>query len=363
VRTIFAHPIAQTIVVTNPPFGLFSVTRGDPPFTIAASASSGLPVAFQTTTPLVCTDAGAVVTFVAAGACLISVTQAGNADYLPATTQFVQFNVSDPPVPLAPVINFILGAPGSLIVDFSPTDPTVLVYVKFTVTCIGSNIVAATGTASPITVPGLTPGATYLCVVVATGLSGDSPPSAGVQGTPLAIPLSLSSVVFRKTHGTAGALDIPVDTTQPLNASVSVEPRAIGSGHTVIFGFSGPVTAIGTLTATDFFNPGAPVALQGTSVISGNTILVTLTNIPNGHRAAIVFNGINGSVTASANVGFLLGDANGNRSVSAADVTQVKVHAGQAASTASASSDLNANGTVTAVDILVAKGRSGTVLP
>ena len=65
-------------------------TYGAAPFTVSATASSGLPVSFASTTTSVCTVSGSTVTLVSAGAnCTIEATQAGNSDYgaAPATTR------------------------------------------------------------------------------------------------------------------------------------------------------------------------------------------------------------------------------------------------------------------------------------
>jgi hypothetical protein len=51
----------------------------------AASSNSGLPLTLTSVTPTVCSISGTVVTGIAAGVCVISATQEGNAAYLPAT--------------------------------------------------------------------------------------------------------------------------------------------------------------------------------------------------------------------------------------------------------------------------------------
>jgi predicted outer membrane repeat protein len=55
---------------------------GDPPFTVAATASSGLPVAF--TASGTCSVAGALVTVTGTGSCTITASQPGDATYNPA---------------------------------------------------------------------------------------------------------------------------------------------------------------------------------------------------------------------------------------------------------------------------------------
>ncbi len=81
--------------VTTIAFGpLSDVTLGTAPFTISATASSGLPVTFTSTTPAVCTVAGSTVTIVATGTCSITATQAGNATYSAATPVTQSFTVT-----------------------------------------------------------------------------------------------------------------------------------------------------------------------------------------------------------------------------------------------------------------------------
>jgi len=67
---------------------------GDPPFTISATASSGLPVAFTSLTPAVCTVATSTVSLVATGTCTIAANQAGDDNYLAAAQVTRSFEVT-----------------------------------------------------------------------------------------------------------------------------------------------------------------------------------------------------------------------------------------------------------------------------
>jgi hypothetical protein len=90
--------LSQTIT-----FGaLASKNYGDPPFTVSATASSGLPVTFISTTTAVCTVSGTTVTIVTGGTCTIQAQQAGNAYYAAATAVSQSFTV----VKLAQTITF-----------------------------------------------------------------------------------------------------------------------------------------------------------------------------------------------------------------------------------------------------------------
>jgi hypothetical protein len=72
---------AQTITFATLP----TQTYGAAPFTVSATATSGLAVTFTSTTTTVCTVSGSTVTLVAHGTCTIEATQAGNSDYAAAT--------------------------------------------------------------------------------------------------------------------------------------------------------------------------------------------------------------------------------------------------------------------------------------
>jgi hypothetical protein len=68
-------------------------TRIDPPFAITASASSSLPISFESLTPGVCTMLGNQVTLNDAGTCTLRASQPGNATYFAATAVTQSFTV------------------------------------------------------------------------------------------------------------------------------------------------------------------------------------------------------------------------------------------------------------------------------
>ncbi|MGB7758226.1 MAG: SBBP repeat-containing protein, partial [Bryobacteraceae bacterium] len=67
---------------------------GTSPFTIGATASSGLPVSFNSQTTPVCTVSGSQVTLVAVGTCTIQATQAGDSAYAAAPPVDQSFQVT-----------------------------------------------------------------------------------------------------------------------------------------------------------------------------------------------------------------------------------------------------------------------------
>ena len=89
-RSFTVSKASQTITFGSLSSRAFSPT----PFTVSASASSGLPVSFASTTLSVCTVSGASVTLVTVGTCTIQATQAGNTNYAAATPVNRSFTVS-----------------------------------------------------------------------------------------------------------------------------------------------------------------------------------------------------------------------------------------------------------------------------
>jgi hypothetical protein len=270
-------------------------------------------------------------------------------------------SVTPATVPGAPAIGTATAGNTQATVTFTtPASNGGSAITGYTVTCL-SGPVTATRAASPITVTGLTNGTLYSCLVTATNAAGTSAPSATVSVTPTApTPIALVAVQSRKVHGATGTYDIPIDSTIAIGGLVSVEPRAIGTGHVIVFQFNVPITVAGTVAVVDAL--AAPVGTPS-ALASGNEVLVTVTGVPDNKRVTVTLTGVNGTLTTSASMGFLVGDVNNSRSVTATDILQVKGRSGQVTDATNFKFDLNASGSITASDILAVKGRSGLVLP
>jgi hypothetical protein len=124
--------------------------------TLTATATSGLPVSFASTTPSICTVASGKASLLLPGTCILQATQAGNADYSAAT--LVQQNVV---VHLAPqTINF-------------PTIASQIVGANVTLSATASSgltvsFASATGTVCSVTGSTATMLTAGTCVIHAT---------------------------------------------------------------------------------------------------------------------------------------------------------------------------------------------------
>ena len=86
-------PGSQTIT-----FGaLAGQVFGTAPFTVSATASSGLTVSFSSQTAAVCTVSSATVTLLSVGTCAIQAPQAGSSDWTAATPVNQSFQVTQAP--------------------------------------------------------------------------------------------------------------------------------------------------------------------------------------------------------------------------------------------------------------------------
>lgn len=108
------------------------------PLTLTATASSGLSVSYASTTTSVCTVSGSTATFLVAGICSITATQAGNTNYFAATPVTQSFSVVS-----APTVSFTTSASVS---GSHSAGYTMVITVKNTGTATASNVTLSTAT-------------------------------------------------------------------------------------------------------------------------------------------------------------------------------------------------------------------------
>ena len=267
-----------------------------------------------------------------------------------------------PVVPDAPIIGAAVAGDSQASISFtSPINNGGALITQYTATCNPGNL-AASGVASPSTVNGLANNTLHTCSVTATSSAGTSVPSATVDVTPdIGVALALVAVKSRKTHGSAGAFSLPIEPVADINGPLTVEPRMIGSGHTLVFEFNVAISAPGTAQAIDA--SALPIGLASTAP-SGNNVVVTLTNIPDNQRITVTLSDVNGpGFSRAVSLGFLVGDVNGTKTVNASDISALKARTAQSLNLSNFQFDLNASGIVDGVDIIAAKLRSGRAVP
>lgn len=169
------------------------------------------------------------------------------------------------------------------------------------------------------------------------------------------------TVVSRKSHGGAGAFDIPL----PLTGALGVECRAGGPGgnHQIVATFAAPVT-ITAATVTP--GSGGTASVSGLPVVNGNTVTVNLTNVSQAQKIMINLIGVNdGSNTENISIpmGVLMGDTTGNQVVNSSDVSEAKLQTGLLVAPATFRRDVTTSGTINSTDVSAVKAATGTSIP
>ncbi len=154
---VHIHYLSQTITNNQ------SVTRrmDESPLTMAASASSGLPVSYTSVTPNLCTVNGSTVTFLHVGGCRVLASQAGNDTYAAAGDLGIIYTVSkgNQSITFPPLSDKTLGsdpntvalnatASSGLAVSYSSTSAGICSVAGSTVTLISAGICTITANQS-----------------------------------------------------------------------------------------------------------------------------------------------------------------------------------------------------------------------
>ena len=321
------------------------------------TASSGLlTFTYGTSTGAVCNVVGTTVTMLTAGTCTITAIQPGDTQYNATSTapQGVVFATS----PGAPTGVTAMAGNAQATVSFAaPASTGGATITGYTVTSIPSGGIDTNAGTTGLShlVNNLVNGTPYTFTVRATNIAGQGTISAASASVTPVAPIVIVSVNSRKTHAGIGPLDILIDHNIASNGLVFVEPRNIGSGHLLVFQFSGMVTVPGSVMTT--------AGSASTPIASGNSVFVTLTNVPDQQRVTVTLSGVNGAASATATMGFHVGDVSNSRAVNAADISGVKARVGQMVNAATARFDVNLSGVIDGADVSAVKARSGQVLP
>ncbi len=223
---------------------------GGPIYTVAATASSGLPVAFtiDASASAVCAIAGTTVSFTGAGTCVVNANQAGDADYTSAPQVQQSFTVGQ----------------GSQTITFTSTPPSSAVFggptytvaatassglpVVFTVDASASAVCAIAGTTVSFTGVGT-------CIVNANQAgSANVQPAAQVQQA-FAVARADQTITFTSTAPTGAVFG---GSTYTVSATAS-------SGLAVSFAIDASATSVCSISGTTVSFTGA-----GTCVVNAN---------------------------------------------------------------------------------------------
>ena len=252
----------QTIsfgALVNQPFGTL-------PFLVSAAASSGLPVSFASTTPIVCAVSGATVMLLSAGTCTIQATQAGNATYIPAAPVSQSFQVTqgpqtisftalpDQPLGASP-FTISASASSGLAVSFTSITPAVCTVLGATVTPV------SVGTC---TIQAMQSGnANYSAASPVNQSFQVTPGSESLSITTLSIPAGLQGVVYPMTALQVRGGTAPfIWSATGLPAGVSLSSGGVLSGTPL----QGGTSFQATVTVSD---GSAPQSLTASRVYNG----------------------------------------------------------------------------------------------
>ncbi|MDQ6861499.1 MAG: hypothetical protein M3032_10145 [Verrucomicrobiota bacterium] len=170
--------------------------------------------------------------------------------------------------------------------------------------------------------------------------------------------VTLVSAVSRKTHG-ATVIDLPL----PITGQPAIESRIAGTNgtHTVVLTFSNALTAVGSASVSrgvGSVRSGGIAAdphqyiVELTGVSNAQTLTVTLANVTDASGSSV------GAVSVS--LALLLGDANGDGIVNAADTQITRLQSGSVTDSTNFRVDYNADGTINSADASIARALSGT---
>ena len=170
--------------------------------------------------------------------------------------------------------------------------------------------------------------------------------------------LLLTGAVSRATQGGAGTFDINL----PLSGEPGVECRSTGGIYTLVYTFDNNVVS-GSAAVT-----GGTGTISGNPTFSGHTMTVNLVGVTDVQRITITLTNVTDEFSqvlppTSVNMNVLIGDANGNKSVNAADVALVKSQVNQAVTGSNFRDDVNGDGLISSGDVTLAKSHLGNGVP
>ena len=170
-------------------------------------------------------------------------------------------------------------------------------------------------------------------------------------------PLSLVWAASQMVHGGAGTFYLDLSLSER-----AIEPRDGSGNFTVVFTFDRSVTN-GTAS---FSGPGGGAVSSVT--FSDNTMIVGLSGVTDQQTATVAFSNVYGpggspQLSGSVQIGFLIGDVNGDGAVNIGDSVLVRSQSGMALDETNIQYNVNADGAINIGDAAAVRSRSGDFLP
>jgi hypothetical protein len=177
------------------------------------------------------------------------------------------------------------------------------------------------------------------------------------------LPVQLTGVLSRKTHGSAGTFDIDL----PLTGNRGIEGRSGGpsNDYTLVFTFANTLASVGGARVT---SGTGTIAGSNTDSSDAHNYIVNLTGVSNAQVITVSLSNVtdsagNFSSALSASMGVLVGDVNGSGLVDSGDVFLVRQQSGQSVNSSNFREDVNANGLIDSGDVFLTRQQTGTSLP
>jgi uncharacterized protein YjdB len=333
-----ATAVSQPLVVGKAnqtiTFGMIaSKVAGDPSFTLTATASSGLAITYTSGNTAVATVTSAgVVTIVGPGSTLITASQAGNANYNPATASTQTFVVTSPTktnqtITFVAIASKVVGDPtftltatasSGLAISYTSSDPTVA-----TVTTAG--VVTIVGAGTTIIATNQSGNATYNAAPSVTQTLTVSKKTQTISFDPITGTKVFGDPTFTLISSSTSGLPITYTTSNPSIATVSP------SGVVTIVG-AGTVTITATQAGDGSFAsssfPQTIVIGKANQTIAFGTIAPKVVTDPSFTLAATASSGLAVSyissnpavATVNANTGLVTILTSGSTIITASQV-------------------------------------------
>ena len=142
----------------------------------------------------------------------------------------------------------------------------------------------------------------------------------------------------------------------------------IGGDFLIVLTFNstiGNVTGVASATVTAH-NPAGGSGTAGEPFFDFTTVFVPLSGVTNAQVLTLHVENVtdgNDTIDVDVNIGFLIGDTTGNRTVNSSDISQTKAASGAVINPINARIDVTVDGIFNATDISVVKAASGTAVP